>query len=149
MTDRKRPSRKNREIAWRAHKVLWRVSGGRVGTRATGMPVLELITTGRKSGVSRSVLLPYLTEGDSYVVVASNAGDQRHPAWWLNLQDHPEVRVEVAGGGHPVNGRAAQGEERSRLWTRWQEIDQNLDEYAALRSTETAVVILEPGARVG
>jgi len=59
------------------------------------------------------------------------------------------VSVDVAGGGYPVRGRAAQGEERLRLWARWQEIDKDLDAHAALRSTETAVVVLEQIAELG
>ncbi len=67
------------------------------------------------------------------------------PAWWLNLQDHPEASVETAGArATTVTGRAAGGDERVRLWSRWREIDTNLDNFAALRSSETAVVVLEP-----
>jgi hypothetical protein len=67
------------------------------------------------------------------------------PAWWLNLQAHPEAAVELAGGiRRDVLGRAAVGHERERLWQRWRELDQDLDGYAALRAQETAVVVLEP-----
>ena len=75
-------------------------------------------------------------------------GDERwgegEPAWWLNLQAHPDARVDLADGPRQVKGRAARGEERGRLWSRAREIDKNLDADAARRSTETAVVILEP-----
>jgi hypothetical protein len=64
--------------------------------------------------------------------------------WWLNLQAHPEASVDLADGRRKVRGRAAEGEERSRLWARWREVNANLDAYASLRSAETAVVILEP-----
>ena len=66
------------------------------------------------------------------------------PAWWLNLQAHPDTSVELVGGTRLVRARAAEGEERLRLWARWREIDKQLDAYAALRSSETAVVVLEP-----
>jgi len=66
------------------------------------------------------------------------------PAWWLNLQAHPDVEVELVDGHRLVTGRAAEDEERGRLWARWQEIDENLEPYAALRPTETAFVVLEP-----
>jgi hypothetical protein len=66
------------------------------------------------------------------------------PAWWLNLQTHPEATVELAGATRAVRARAAQGAERSRLWARWNDIDRQLDAYAAKRSSPTAVVILEP-----
>ncbi len=69
------------------------------------------------------------------------------PAWWLNLQAHPEAVVELAGGvRRPVLGRRAAGPERERLWQRWRELDRNLDSYAARRSQETAVVALELAA---
>ena len=73
-----------------------------------------------------------------------NGWDDGEPAWWLNLQAHPDAEVRLADGSRLVRARAAAGDERSRLWARWREIDKNLDAYAALRSTETAVVIFEP-----
>ena len=78
---------------WKLHKLVWRVSGGRLGTKVVGLPVLELVTTGRKSGEPRSVLLNYLDAAAGYAVIASNAGDDRPPLWWLNLQANPEALV--------------------------------------------------------
>lgn len=68
------------------------------------------------------------------------------PAWWLNLQTHPDATVDLVDGRQLVRGRAALDDERLRLWARWREIDTDLDAYAALRSPETAVVVLEPTA---
>jgi len=62
---------------------------------------------------------------------------------WLNLQAHPDASVDLVDGPRLVRARAAKGDERSRLWGSWREIDAKLDAYAALRSSETAVVILE------
>jgi F420H(2)-dependent quinone reductase len=78
------------------------------------------------------------------VMLAMNGWADGEPAWWLNLQAHPDTSVELVGETRPVRARAAQGEERSRLWARWREIDKQLDAYAAMRSSETAVVVLEP-----
>ncbi len=78
------------------------------------------------------------------VTLAMNGWADGEPAWWLNLQAHPDTSVELVGETRPVRARAAQGEERSRLWARWREIDKQLDAYAAMRSSETAVVVLEP-----
>jgi len=73
-----------------------------------------------------------------------NGWDEGHPAWWLNLEAHPDAEVRLARQRpRPVRGRRAQGDERDRLWQRWVEIDQ-ADAYAAQRSTETPVVVLEP-----
>jgi hypothetical protein len=90
------------------------------------------------------VILGYFDDGPNLVTMAMNGWADAEPAWWLNLQAHPEAIVVLRNGGHGVRGWAAEGEERSRLWARWSEIDTNLDAYAALRSRETAVVVLEP-----
>jgi len=66
------------------------------------------------------------------------------PAWWLNLQAHPDASVDLADGSRAVHARAAEGDERSRLWARWRDMGDDVDTYATLRSSETAVVILEP-----
>ena len=76
--------------------------------------------------------------------MAMNGWADPDPAWWLNLQAQPRATVDLALGRRKVRGRPAEGEERSRLWSRWREIDGTLDAYASLRSGETAVVILEP-----
>ena len=79
--------------------------------------------------------------------MAMNGWGAAEPAWWLNLQAHPEAIVELAGGiRREVFGRAAVGEDHERLWQRWRALDQNLDGYAARRPRETAVVVLEPRA---
>jgi hypothetical protein len=86
-------------------------------------------------------------EGPNLVTMAMNGWGAAEPAWWLNLQAHPEAVVELAGGiRREVLGRAAVGAERERLWRRWSELDQNLDGYAARRPRATAVVVLEPRA---
>lgn len=106
--------------------------------------MMWLTTTGRKSGQERSVILGYFDDGPDLVTMAMNGWGDGEPAWWLNLQAHPESFVVLADRQYEVRGRVAEGEERTRLWDRWREIDKNLDAYAALRSTETDVVILEP-----
>lgn len=89
-------------------------------------------------------MLGYFDDGPNLVTMAMNGWADAEPAWWLNLQAHPDARVDLSAGGYPVRGFAAEGEERERLWARWREIDTNLDDYSARRSNETAVVILEP-----
>lgn len=101
------------------HRLVLKLTGGRVGYDARGMPVLELTTIGRKSGQSRSVLLTSpLQEGDAYVVVASRGGDDQHPAWFLNLRDQPNVQVAVQGGPRqPMTARIPDADERTRMWS--------------------------------
>jgi hypothetical protein len=91
------------------------------------------------------VIVGYYEDGPNLVTMAMNGWGAAEPAWWLNLQAHPEAVAELAGGTRrPVLGRAALGEERERLWQRWAEIDRNLEGYARRRPQETAVVVLEP-----
>jgi deazaflavin-dependent oxidoreductase (nitroreductase family) len=139
-------------LAWSVHRGLHRVTGGRIGLwrpRPGRWGALRLTTIGRRSGRQRSVILGYLEDGPNLVTMAMNGWGDGEPAWWLNLQAHPAARVDLADGTRLVTGRAAVGAERSRLWARWREIDANLDAYAALRSSQTAVVILEPPAEEG
>lgn len=134
-------------FAWYVHRGLYRATRGRVGLwrpKPDRWGTLRLTTVGRRSGQSRSVILGYVQDGSNLVTLAMNGWADGEPAWWLNLKDHPTADVELADGRCTVAGRAAQGEERSRLWARWREIDPKLDAFAALRSSETAVVVLEP-----
>jgi F420H(2)-dependent quinone reductase len=83
------------EIIWKLHRYVYRASGGRVGGAIGGTPVLLLITTSRRSGQPRPVTLTYFEDGDRLVVISSNAGEDRHPAWWLNLKEHPDATVQI------------------------------------------------------
>ncbi len=134
-------------LAWSTHHGLYRVTGGRVGLRRAKVNrygMMRLTTTGRRTGQERSVILGYFEDGPNLVTMAMNGWADGEPAWWLNVQAHPETSVDLVDGRRSVRGRAAEGEERSRLWARWREIDANLDAFAALQSAETPVVILEP-----
>src|SRR4051794_22420090 len=80
------------------HRTLVKITGGRVGWKASGMPVVELTTIGRKSGLARTVMLTSpVQEGSTYIVVASRGGDEQHPAWYLNLIENPNVEVAIKG----------------------------------------------------
>jgi deazaflavin-dependent oxidoreductase (nitroreductase family) len=105
---------------------------------------LRLTAVGRRSGQPRSVILGYVEDGADYVTMAMNGWMEGDPAWWLNLQANPEATVVVRGGEpQRVRALAAVGEERDRLWARWREIDEDLDGWAAQRSTGAAVVVLQ------
>ena len=134
--------------AWRAHRALYRLSGGRflwTPSNKRGWGALRLQTTGRKSGHERSVIIGYLEDGPDLIAIAMNGWDEGHPSWWLNLQAHPDAVVRLAGRQpRPVRARPAAGQERDRLWQRWAAINPQLEAYAGLRSTDTPVVVLEP-----
>lgn len=100
------------------HRLVLKVTFGKVGWKAGGMPALELTTTGRKSGQPRAVMLTSpLQEGDTIVIVASKGGEDTHPAWFLNLRDDPAVQVAMGGGPkRPYTASIADADERARLW---------------------------------
>jgi deazaflavin-dependent oxidoreductase (nitroreductase family) len=92
------------------------LTGGRL-TVAVGQPILLLHTRGARSGQPRSTPLLYTRHGDGYVIVASKAGADHHPAWYHNLRAHPDaVTIEVGGRRIPVHPREAEGAEREDLW---------------------------------
>ena len=141
------PPRWFKRAAWSFHRALYRVTGGRLGLwrpKKDGWGTARLTTIGRRTGRERSVMVGYFEDDPDLVTMAMNGWDEGEPAWWLNLQANPDVTVELVGETRLVTARAAEGAERERLWARWQEIDKNLEAYAARRPSETAVVVLEP-----
>jgi len=138
---------------WHLHRWIVRVSGARKGLwppRPGKYGTLRLNARGRRSGEPRSVIVGYYEDGPNLISMAMNGWGAAEPAWWLNLQAHPEAVVEMAGGvRREVLGRAAVGSERDQLWQRWREVDQKLDGFAALRPHETAVVVLQPRTVAG
>ena len=110
------------------------------------MPVIELTTTGRRSGQPRVTMLtsPH-QEGSTIVVVASRGGDDHHPAWYLNLKDHPEVTVSV--GGKPpqrMEAEVANPEDRARLWPLITADHTNYAGYQRKTKREIPLVLLRP-----
>ncbi|MEV8593574.1 nitroreductase/quinone reductase family protein [Streptomyces sp. NPDC052012] len=134
-------------LAWHIHRGAYRVLGARIALwrpRAGKWGTLRLTTTGRRTGRPRSVVIGYLEDGPNLVSLAMNGWGEGEPAWWLNLQAHPDAVAQLADGTRPVRARAAVGDERTRLWARWRETDNNLDAHAQRRPSPTAVVVLEP-----
>jgi deazaflavin-dependent oxidoreductase (nitroreductase family) len=138
-------------LAWIAHRAAYRFTGGR---RGLSLPTAEgkfgqmsLRTIGRKSGKERVAILGYYEDGPNLVTMAMNGWGDPDPAWWLNLQAHPDAVIDLKDGTRTVRARAATGEERTRLWglfTSWQGWGGNVEAYARRRSRETAVVVFEP-----
>jgi deazaflavin-dependent oxidoreductase (nitroreductase family) len=134
--------------AWRAHRALYRLSGGRflwTTSNKRGWGACRLTTVGRRSGLERSVIVGYLDDGPNLVVVAMNGWQEGHPSWWLNLEANPDAVLRLQGQHpRPVHARRAEGDERARLWQRWLDVDPRIDGYAGRRKTETPVVVIEP-----
>jgi deazaflavin-dependent oxidoreductase (nitroreductase family) len=129
---------------WRAHRLLYSISGGRLGRKMGGNPVLMLTTVGRKSGEPRTVGLYYFPDGKNMVVIASNGGQDYAPAWWLNLQANPEAEVQIGSRKLTVRAEEAQGEEYGRLWSMVKRLDPTFTGYEKLSKRQFPVVILRP-----
>ncbi|WP_125777594.1 nitroreductase/quinone reductase family protein [Antribacter gilvus] len=136
--------------AWAFQRAQYRLTRGRyplARPRPGKAGILRLRTTGRRSGQERAVLVAYWPDGDRYITLAMNGWGDPPPAWWLNLTAMPDAAVDTVDGPRPVRGRAAEGEERARLWAGFADYQgwgDGIDRYAALRSRETPVVVLEP-----
>lgn len=109
-----------------------------------GMPILVLTTTGRKSGKVRSTPVGYLRHGDALAVLASNAGSDHTPAWWLNLVADPRAEVLVEGERRAVRARRADDGEEVALWAIFARLNPGFDEYRRLTERRIPVILLEP-----
>jgi deazaflavin-dependent oxidoreductase (nitroreductase family) len=130
--------------ASRAHAWIVRRTGGRLGGRAFGGPILVLRSIGRQSGQRRESPMFFLDEGEGFAVVASNGASKRTPAWWLNLQAQPDAEALVRGKAHAVRARAASEQEIATLWPRFVELYSGYEHYKSIATRELPVVILEP-----
>ena len=138
-------------IFWSAHRAVFRLTGGRFGVTSPQagkrFGMLRLETVGRRTGKPRATMVGYYDDGPNLVTMAMNGWGQGEPAWWLNLQARPDATVTLPGGRRDVRARVATGAERDRLWAKFREYPgwgENLDGLAAVRGTETAVIVLEP-----
>jgi deazaflavin-dependent oxidoreductase (nitroreductase family) len=123
----------------------YRATGGRIGGKfLRGAPVMLLTTTGRTSGLPRTVPLIYLENGDDIVVVASKGGMSKHPVWYLNLQANPEATVEIGRRRLTLRARRVTDEEKAELWPRLLEIYRDYGDYQARTSRNIPVVALSP-----
>ena len=135
--------------AWVVHRAIYNLTGGRRGLKIptdTQWGMMRLHSTGRRTGEPRAAILGYFEDGPNLVTLAMNGWGAPEPAWWLNLQAHPDARVDLKGDkSRAVRARVATAEERPRLWARWGHFNgDNMDGWAARRPRETAVVVLEP-----
>jgi deazaflavin-dependent oxidoreductase (nitroreductase family) len=133
--------------AWAVHRAIYRLTRGRRGLwrpKEGKWGTLRLTTVGRRSGEARHAILGYFEDGPNLVTLAMNGWAPSEPAWWLNLQANPDATVVLRDGGVVrVRGRAAEGEERDRLWARWRDFGDDLDAYTRHRPAGTAIVVLE------
>jgi deazaflavin-dependent oxidoreductase (nitroreductase family) len=126
------------------HRVLYRLSGGRIGGRIWGLPIVLLTTTGRQTQTKRTVPLCSFRDGDDVVVIASYGGLDQPPAWWLNLQANPQAELVVGRERRTVIARDAAPDERARLWADVTARAPGYLEYERRTTREIPVVILQP-----
>jgi deazaflavin-dependent oxidoreductase (nitroreductase family) len=140
--------RRTRSIAWdiftQAHVAAFQTTGGRVGGKVRGAPVVLVDQVGRKSGKRRTTPLLYLPDGDDVVVIASRGGSHKHPAWWLNLREMEETDIQLPGERRRVKVRQASPDERERLWPRVVEMYSDYADYQARTEREIPLGILSP-----
>jgi deazaflavin-dependent oxidoreductase (nitroreductase family) len=140
------PSDLQLKVANAVHRGLLKLSFGKFGWDLGNMPVVELTTTGRKSGQKRTVMLTSpLQEGDTIVVVASRGGDDMHPAWFLNLRDNPAVEVSIKGKPkQPMQAHVATPEQRARMWPQVTSKYKGYGNYQTKTTREIPLVLLQP-----
>jgi deazaflavin-dependent oxidoreductase (nitroreductase family) len=131
-------------LTGKLHTRLYRWTGGRVGHSSAGFTHLLLTTIGRKSGEPRTVPLTYLQDGVNYVLVASNGGADRHPAWWLNLEHNPRATIQVGGETRNVVAARATGDDWARLWPKVKAYNPFYGVYEQITDRNIPVVILRP-----
>jgi F420H(2)-dependent quinone reductase len=123
---------------------IYRLSRGRIFGNVGTAPVLLLTSTGRRSGQKRTAPVVFLADGERYVVIGSNAGNVRTPAWSYNLQANPDAEIELRGAHKLVRARVTEGDERAELWRKVNEMYEGFDDYDAKTPRDIAVFVLEP-----
>jgi deazaflavin-dependent oxidoreductase (nitroreductase family) len=127
-----------------AHRVVLTASGNRLLTKPFGMPIVELHTTGRKSGLPRSCYLTApIHDSHRVVLVASKGGDDRDPDWYRNLQARPDAEVVIHGERHKVHARTADAAEKAELWPKIVASYRGYENYQQRTSRDIPVVICE------
>lgn len=130
---------------WSAvHRVLYRVSGGRLGSRLVGNDMLLLTTRGRTSGDAHTVPLLYLSDGDTIAVIASFGGRDHHPDWYLNLMADPIVTARTGDREMSLVARTATPAERATWWPRAVEAYQDYAVYQTRTQRQIPIVLLRP-----
>ena len=123
---------------------IYRITRGRLMGKVGRAPVLLLTSTGRRSGQPRTAPVLYLADGERVIVIGSNAGNERAPAWSHNLKANPDAEVQIRGERRRVRARVAEGEERAELWRKVNVQYAGFDDYDERTSRDIAVFVLEP-----
>ena len=126
------------------HVRLFRATRGLIGRRVDGLDVLLLTTTGKKTGLSRTVPLPYFRDGENYVLIASFGGNDKNPAWFHNLVANPRVQLEVGSKRLQARAQVADEPERERIWGNVTRDFPRYLQYQLKTERKIPVVVLKP-----
>ena len=132
-------------MQWKMHKVIWNLSGGRFGRKVVGMPVLELVTIGRTSGLERQILITYVDFEGSPAIIGTNAGRDTDPAWVLNLRALPEARARWNSTWHDVTAVELTGTDHEEVWDAAVAANAGYAAYAETLTRPIPIVHLIPG----
>lgn len=141
------PPRSWMRFQWKAHKLVWNLSGGRLGSRAVGMPILELVTTGHRSGQARSILISYVETPDGLAIAGTNAGVDYDPAWVKNLSADKNARVRQQAKWREVRARFLEGPEWDAAWDLFLEHSGYAD-YQRMTARHIPIVLLESSDQI-
>lgn len=133
-------------IKWmsRANTLAYKLSGGRLGGSFGNAPVALLTTIGRKTGEPRVSPLIYLREGNRVIFVASRGGSDKHPMWYLNLRDNPQVGVQIKDENLALTARVADDDERAEYWPKLTAMYPSFADYRSWTDREIPIVVCEP-----
>jgi deazaflavin-dependent oxidoreductase (nitroreductase family) len=125
------------------HVRVYRETNGERGYIWNGAPILLFTTKGRKSGLPRTIAIIYTQVGDSQVIIASKGGSPTHPKWYLNIQDDPNVEIQIKGETFKAKARTAESPEREQLWAEAMKTWPNYDIYQSRTERRIPVVVIE------
>jgi len=125
------------------HVRVYRETNGERGYIWNGAPILLFTTKGRKTGLPRTIAIIYTQVGDKYVIIASKGGSPTHPIWYLNVEDDPNVEVQIRGDTFKAKARTAESPEREQLWAEAVKTWPNYDIYQSRTERRIPVVVIE------
>lgn len=123
---------------------LYKLTRGVIGGRFGSTTMLLLTTTGRKTGRPRTTPLRYLREGDAYMIVASNWGQEQFPAWFKNLESNPSITIQVMGQQIPVQAEIVSPEQHDHLYQKFIDADSSFARYRETAHRIIPVILLHP-----
>ena len=132
------------KLALSIYVFLYRLSGGAIGGQMSGLKVLLLTTTGRKTGQRRTTPLGYFEQDGNFIIIASNAGADSNPAWFYNLKSNPQVTLQIGNRQMAAQAEQADTEKRKQLWTELIKMAPAYGQYTQRTKREIPMVILRP-----